>query len=115
MTLARRLAPALAVALAACSTSSTAPGTTHTLTISVRDDIFVPKVDSVSVGDTITWVWSAAQLHDLVFQDSIGNVAAQTSGSTHRVFGAPGIYKYRCTLHSTDFVTGSMIGSVSVY
>jgi len=113
---ARRLSPLLLGAvLATCSKGATAPGAAHTLTVSVRDDIFVPKVDSVSVGDTVTWVWSGAQLHDLAFQDSIGNVAAQTSGSARRVFTAPGIYLYRCTLHSTDFVTGSMIGSVAVY
>jgi len=101
--------------LAGCSKSSTAPAAAHTLSVSVRDDIFVPKVDSVSVGDTVTWTWVGIQLHDLVFQDSVGNVAAQTTGSARRAFTAPGIYHYRCTLHSTDFITGSMTGTVTVY
>jgi len=103
------------LALAGCSGSSTAPGQSHALSVSVRDDVFVPKVDSISVGDTVTWVWNGVQLHDLVFQDSVGNVAAQVSGSARRGFPVAGLYHYRCTLHSTDFVTGSMIGTVAVY
>lgn len=100
--------------LAGCK-SSTAAGTAHTLTVSVRDNVFSPQVDSVSAGDTVTFVWQGSGLHDLVFADGIGNVSQQSSGSTKRGFAASGIYKYRCTLHSSDFNTGTMIGTIAVY
>ena len=102
--------------LAGCK-STTASGTAHSLTVSVRDNTFSPKVDSVSVGDSVTFTWQGSQLHDLIFQDStVGNMSSpQSSGSTKRGFPAPGIYLNRCTLHSSDFNTGSMIGTIAVY
>ena len=108
---------AVAAGVAACK-SSTASGTAHTLTVSVRDNVFAPQVDSISAGDSVTFTWQGSQLHDLIFQDSvsIANVSSpQMSGSVKRGFTSPGIYKYRCTLHSSDFNTGSMVGTIAVY
>jgi plastocyanin len=103
-------------ALAGCGKSATAGGAAHALTVSVRDNTFSPKVDSISVGDTVTFTWQGSQMHDLIFQDGIGNVTSpQSSGSSERGFPSSGIYNYRCTLHSTDFNTGSMIGTIAVY
>ena len=96
--------------------STTAGGTAHSLTVSVRDNTFSPKMDSISVGDSVTFTWQGSQLHDLVFQDTtIGNVSSQSTGSVKRGFALPGIYLYRCTIHSSDFNTGSMIGTIAVY
>lgn len=112
----RLMRAACVVVLLGCGKSATASGTAHTLTVSVRDNLFVPKVDSITAGDTVTFLWQGSQQHDLVFQDTIGSVTnPQTSGSSRRGFPAPGIYHYRCTLHSTDFVTGPMIGTIAVY
>jgi plastocyanin len=105
-----------ALVLAGCSKSATAGGQAHTLTVSVRDNLFSPQVDSVSAGDTVTFVWQGSQLHDLVFQDGIGDVGtAQAAGSAKRGFPLSGIYRYRCTIHSTDFTTGTMTGTIAVY
>ena len=107
-----------AVGLLAGCKSSTAAGTAHTLTVSVRDNVFSPQVDSISAGDSVTFTWQGSQLHDLIFQDStsIANVSTpQASGSVKRGFALSGIYKYRCTIHSSDFNTGSMIGTIAVY
>ena len=112
----RRLAFVLAVVVGACAKSSTAPAAAHALTVSVRDNVFSPQVDSVSVGDTVTFLWQGTQAHDLVFQDTVGSVnAAQVSGSSKRGFTAMGIYRYRCTIHSTTFTSGTMIGTIAVY
>jgi plastocyanin len=105
-----------ALGLTACAKSATAGGQAHSLSVSVRDNVFSPQVDSVSAGDTVTFVWQGSQLHDLVFQDGVGNVGtAQVSGSAKRDFPLSGIYRYRCTIHSTDFTTGTMIGTIAVY
>lgn len=107
---------ALAGALMSCGKSATASGAAHSLTVSVRDNTFSPKVDSISVGDTVTFTWQGSQPHDLVFQDTtVGNVSSQSTGTAKRGFPLPGIYLYRCTLHSSDFNTGSMIGTIAVY
>ncbi|HEX4633879.1 MAG TPA: cupredoxin domain-containing protein [Gemmatimonadales bacterium] len=103
--------------VAACK-SSTAAGTAHTLTVSVRDNVFSPQVDSISVGDSVAFTWQGSQLHDLIFQDSvhIANVSTpQNSGSVKRGFASAGIYKFRCTFHSTDFNTGIMVGTIAAY
>ena len=105
----------VAGALVGCK-STTASGAAHSLTVSVRDNTFSPKVDSISVGDSVTFTWQGSQMHDLVFQDTtVGNVSSQASGSAKSGFSLPGIYLYRCTLHSSDFNTGSMIGTIAVY
>lgn len=98
--------------------SATAAGAAHTLTVSVRDNVFSPQVDSISAGDSVTFTWQGSQPHDLIFQDSVhvANVSTpQMSGSVKRGFALSGIYKYRCTLHSSDFNTGSMVGTIAVY
>lgn len=108
---------AVAGCVAACK-SSTAAGSAHTLTVSVRDNVFSPQADSISAGDSVTFTWQGSQLHDLIFQDSVSlpNVTTpQASGSVKRGFPLPGIYKYRCTIHSSDFNTGSMVGTIAVY
>lgn len=117
MTIRLCAALALAGALMSCGKSATASGAAHSLTVSVRDNTFSPKVDSISAGDTVTFTWQGSQQHDLVFQDTtVGNVSSpQSSGSAKRGFPLPGIYLYRCTLHSSDFNTGSMIGTIAVY
>ena len=105
-----------ALGLTACSKSATAGGQAHSLTVSVRDNVFSPSVDSISAGDTVTFIWQGSQLHDLVFQDGIGSVTSQSTGSTKRGFPLSGIYPYRCTIHSTDFTTsGTMVGTIAVY
>jgi plastocyanin len=98
--------------------SATAAGAAHSLTVSVRDNVFSPKVDSITAGDTVTFVWQGSQMHDLIFADSthIANVSTpQAAGSVKRGFASVGIYQYRCTLHSSDFNTGSMVGIIAVY
>lgn len=104
----------LAVALLSCSKSATSAGTAHTLTVSVRDAGFSPALDSISAGDTVSWTWQGSSAHDLTFQDTIGSVGAQVSGTGKRAFPSVGIYHYRCQLHSSSFTSG-MIGTIAVY
>lgn len=104
----------LAVALLSCGKSATSAGAAHTLTVSVRDAGFSPSLDSVSAGDTVTWTWQGSSAHDLTFQDTLGSVGAQVSGTSERVFPSVGIYHYRCQLHSSSYTSG-MIGTIAVY
>ncbi|HYK11258.1 MAG TPA: cupredoxin domain-containing protein [Gemmatimonadales bacterium] len=118
MTIRRLLGLTVVATVTACSKSATASGTPHALTVSVRDNTFSPPADSINAGDSVTFTWQGSQMHDLIFQDSVHvpNVSTpQTAGSVKRGFASPGIYKYRCTIHSSDFNTGTMIGTIAVY
>lgn len=102
------------LSLGACGKSATAAGLPHTLTVGVRDNVFAPDIDSIAAGDTVTFVWQGSQQHDLVFADSVGSVTApRVSGSAKRGFPSPGIYGYRCTLHSAG--STGMTGTIAVY
>jgi plastocyanin len=100
-------------ALAGCKSSTSTTGA-HTLALLVTDAGYSPALDSVSAGAQLTWTWAGVQAHDLVFQDGLDSVALQTTGTHQRLFSAPGVYRYRCTVHSPDFNSG-MIGTIVVY
>jgi len=85
------------------------------------------------VGKTMGWVWKpcwlrppslnprlsvggVAQRHDVTFEDDPTQPTSSPTMSTGwlvRTFTTPGVYRYRCTLHSTDFTTGE-VGTVTV-
>jgi plastocyanin len=86
----------------------------------VHDYYYDPhfESDSVSVpaGRTVGWVWRSYTAHNVTFEDDPTTpVSSDTQESGHhlRTFDVPGQYRYRCTVHSTDFTTG-MTGVVVV-
>ena len=81
--------------------------------VSVCDNFFAPAASTIAVGATVTWTWRGANQHNVTFEDGQGSSATQTSGTHARTFPASGTFRYRCTIHSTDFNTG-MVGSVTV-
>ena len=82
--------------------------------VAVRNDFFSPGDFNTSVGTAVTWAWnSGGVLHNVTFEDGTGNSATQGSGTHQRTFGAAGTFRYRCTIHSTNFTSG-MVGSVVV-
>ncbi|MFI5210811.1 MAG: plastocyanin/azurin family copper-binding protein [Gemmatimonadales bacterium] len=107
------LVPAL-VSLAACGgTTSPSGGGAAPGQVSVGNNFFRstingsedPAVDTVAVGDTVTWVWSAAGSHSIqstgltpeVFRNSVVMSAA---GNRYSVaFRHPGSYSYDCGVH----------------
>jgi len=108
---------------AACSNSSTGYGNTpppppppapppggHSTTIDVRDNSFNPTPDTVSSGATVTFNWTGNNNHNVTFEDGIGSSATQGNGSTHtRTFGtvtSNTSFRFRCTVHSTNFTSG---------
>ena len=84
----------------------------NTPSISVNDGFFTPSVDTVAVNTTVTWTWVGSG-HTVTFEDGLTS-DLQSSGATYtRTFSAAGTYRYRCTVHSTNFTSG-MIGTVVV-
>jgi plastocyanin len=106
------LAPILLAGVSACGGStSPANGPTASTQVDVRDNVFVPSAITAATSETITWTWRGATGHNVTFEDGQGSSGTQVSGTHARAFAAPGTYRYRCTIHSTNFASG-MVGSV---
>jgi plastocyanin len=86
-------------------------------------DSFSPDEVVVPVGGTVAWVWSCEDWygwygcsHDVVFEDDPTEPVSsgkKASGTHTRTFADAGVYRYRCTVHSTSFTQG-MVGTVRV-
>lgn len=112
----------LVAALAlACSGDSAGPGGgtgacgsgASATSVSVCDRFFAPASSPITAGAAVTWTWRGAEGHNVTFEDGQGSSVTQISGTHSRTFAGAGTFRYRCTIHSTDFNTG-MIGSVAV-
>jgi plastocyanin len=93
-----------------------APG--PTLSVSVNNNnTFTPSNGSVTSGGTVTWNWAGGVTHNVTFEDGLMDSGNRSEGSHARMF--PTVtngttFRYRCTIHSTSFTTGSMIGQIVV-
>ncbi|HEY6807157.1 MAG TPA: plastocyanin/azurin family copper-binding protein [Gemmatimonadales bacterium] len=102
------------VALPACRSDPTGPADGHA--IAVSDDKFSPISGNIPAGDTVTWTWMPGNDgHNVTFEDStVGASGDLVAGTWRRGFATPGYYRYRCTLHSTNFASG-MVGVIVVH
>lgn len=102
------LAIALASAVVGHSAISTAAGTK---TIAVKDDVFSPKRTTVSKDTLVTWRWQGDNPHNVKSRGTKRFKSSQTKTSgTHRVrFTKAGTYRYVCTIHEDDGMTGTII------
>jgi len=91
------------------STTMVLAAGSSTGTVSVVDDAFEPRVVTISAGQTVTWEWHGAALHDVTFDDSsIGDSAAQRGGSFQRTFVSAGEFTYYCTIHGRSVMLGKI-------
>lgn len=89
------------------------PGPTNPNAVQVADNVFDPAGTSIASASTITWTWVGSAPHNVTFEDGNGSSSTQTSGTHSRAFSAAGTFRYRCTIHSSNFTSG-MVGSVTV-
>jgi plastocyanin len=92
-------------ALPARNFDATAQPLPTAITISVQNNFFSPKVDTVAVGGTVTWSWVGSD-HNVT-----PDAALPTASGTHNagftydfLFAAPGTYIYHCTNHPPGMV-----------
>ena len=102
------LAVLVAGATVGLSAVSTAAGTK---TIVVKDDVFSPKRTTISKDTLVTWRWRGDNPHNV---KSRGSKRFKSSGTKtegrHRVrFTKAGTYRYVCTVHEDDGMTGTII------
>jgi plastocyanin len=106
--------PLCAAATLACG-GSTGPDASPVATtaVDVRDNVFSPVVVTSGPQSSITWTWRGATGHNVTFEDGQGSSVTQVTGTHARTFVSAGTFRYRCTIHSTNFSSG-MVGSVTI-
>ena len=70
-----------------------------------------PAVDTVAVGDVVTWQWAGTLPHDVRWIDAPGQADSPVltgSGTFTATFAAPGTYHYDCSLHG-NAMTGTIV------
>lgn len=97
---------ALAASLSACTSTTTdeAPNDADkALTVKVANMAYTPASITISVGQTVTWVFDdRGTPHDVVgLADAKGVLRSPllTSGTWEFTFTQPGTYNYTCSLH----------------
>ena len=75
--------------------------------VSVRNNVFTPRVVTVRKGATVTWTWRSNERPHNVSSPSFAS-AILSKGTYRRTFTKAGVFRYVCTLHD------NMEGSVSV-
>ena len=83
--------------------------------VSVKDDVFSPRVAKVDVGGKVVWRWKGSNDHNVRFR-SAPKGAKRPSGSTtkasgrfSRTFKKRGTYRYVCTIHESSGMTGRVV------
>ena len=76
--------------------------------VSVEDNLFNPANQRVAVGGTITWTWTGAFDHGVLFSSGAAS-PTQTAGTFARTFATAGTFPYTCTVHGS-----SMSGTIVV-
>jgi plastocyanin len=77
--------------------------------VTVADRAYTPADITVSVGETVTWVFDdGGMAHDVVADDRSFRSPLAKEGSFSHTFTEPGTFTYHCTPHP------DMIGSVVV-
>lgn len=105
----------LVAALGGCSSSDGFTGPNPNKgAVTVTADAFTPPTVRPAVGGVVVWTWNSGGVaHNIEFEDHNSGSAERTSGTFSRTFYQPGTYRYRCTIHSTEFGKG-MSGQVIV-
>ena len=83
-----------------------------TRTIAVKDDFFAPKKVTVAKNTLVTWRWEAGSDPHNVVSRGPKRFKSSTikSSGTHRVrFKKAGTYRYVCTPHEAQGMTGQIV------
>jgi plastocyanin len=91
------IALVLPLALVACGGDDDTAAPAEPGRVAVVDNRFVPGEITVSAGDTVTWEFRGAAVHNVVGDGGLQS-ENQKSDTFEHTFDEPGEYEYRCTL-----------------
>lgn len=107
----------VAAAVAACGSTEpggSAGGAAGRDSVTVVNNHFTPTSVIPDTAGVVVWTWNSGGVtHNITFESAITGSGNRSSGTFSQTFGAPGTYRYRCTIHSSSFTSG-MVGSVVV-
>jgi plastocyanin len=105
------MSAAAAVLLGGCSSSSSEPeaaAPTVPNQVTVADRAYTPQSITISVGDTVSWIFDdGGMAHDVVADDKSFRSPLMTANGFRHTFTEPGIFTYHCTPHPD--MTGTVI------
>jgi plastocyanin len=82
-------------------TATTRPGPPPPVKISLGDNFFKPKKETVPAGTKITWTWDGTAIHNVTVLKGPQKFKSknQASGKYTKTLVKPGKYSIACTLH----------------
>lgn len=90
--------------LAAVLLVAASPAAAKTVTIDIKNFMFMPMTVTVAEGDTVTWTNRDQVPHTVAEKNHKFRSAALDTGDTYsHVFDKAGTYDYFCTLHPQMF------------
>src|SRR5689334_21587262 len=102
--------------MAALALSTGASAATMQVHIAAGTFAFAPSSVNINPGDTVEFVNDDTMAHDVTFEAGFGSGATGSllpGNHYNHTFADAGTFRFRCTVHSTDFASG-MHGSVQV-
>ncbi len=94
---------ALLITLTACSTATTPAASTAPVAenqVTVADRMYSPKTLTISVGETVTWVFAdKGMAHNVVADDNSFRSQLMETGQFTHTFDTAGTFTYHCTPH----------------
>jgi manganese oxidase len=98
-------APSTAASVAPAASPGTAGGTA----VSMVDNRYVPSKLTVSAGTTVTWTNNGNNLHNSTSFDGLWDSGVQSHGDSYSyTFDKPGTYRYICSQHGLEGMTGTI-------
>src|SRR6186713_704858 len=108
-----RLTIALVAGLLAGAAVAGLPALAADASVAVSGTHWSPSDPSIGVGEHVTFTNSTGIPHSLEFED--GTITGESTGTAWSrgpiTFDTAGTYRFRCTVHSTNFESG-MVGAV---
>lgn len=93
----------LTITLTACSTATTPAAPLEPVAenqVTVADRMYSPKTLTISVGDTVTWVFAdRGMAHNVVADDNSFRSQIMETGQFTHTFDTAGTFTYHCTPH----------------
>ena len=94
---------ALLISVTACSTATTPAAPAEPVAenqVTVVDRTYTPQSLTISVGETVTWVFAERGMaHNVVADDNAFRSPLMSSGQFTHTFDTAGTFTYHCTPH----------------
>jgi plastocyanin len=98
----------MAVLTAGCGTEEGDGGDSSGVRdVTVRSGSFSPTIVAPDTAGDVVWTWNSGGVeHNVTFEDAITGSGDKTTGTFTVNFPNDGTFRYRCTIHSTNFDNG---------